>query len=139
MPTKYYESSVNKCKTGSRKTWSTLNEILNKPHRTRTFPDYFTADVNQVSDQFTTVNKFKEYFTNIGPDLANQIRKKYFKDYLDTKHDSVFTFHEINNMDIVNVIDHLHAKCSCGNDGISTKLFKLMKDALVEPLKLLIN
>ncbi|KAI0223620.1 hypothetical protein LSAT2_025220, partial [Lamellibrachia satsuma] len=28
---------------------------------------------------------------------------------------------------------------SCGNDGISTKLLKLMKDALVEPLKLIIN
>ena len=42
-------------------------------------------------------------------------------------------------MDIVKVIDRLHAKCSCGNDGISTKLLKLMKDALVEPLKLIIN
>ena len=35
-------------------------------------------------------------------------------------------------MDIVKVIDHLHG--SSGSDGISTKLFKLMKDALVETL-----
>ena len=42
-------------------------------------------------------------------------------------------------MDIVKVIDRLYAKCSSGNDGISTKLLKLMKDALVELLKLTIN
>ena len=79
----------------------------------RTFPDYFIADANQVSDQCTIVNKCNEYFTNNGLELANQISKsgnKYFKDYLNTKHDSVFTFHEINNMDIVKVIDRLHAK-----------------------------
>ena len=42
-------------------------------------------------------------------------------------------------MDIVKVIDRLHAKCSSGNDDISTKLLKFMKDALVEPLKLIKN
>ena len=94
-----------------------------------------------MSDQFITVNKFNKYFNNIGPELANQISKsgnKHFKDYLNTKHDSVFTFHEINNMDRVKT-DCLHAKCSSGNNGISTKLLKFMKDALVEPLKLIIN
>ena len=130
MPNKYYASRLNACKTDSRKMWSTLNEILNKSQNTRTFPDYFTADANQVSDNFFIVNKFNEYFTNIGPELANQINKsgnKNLKDFLNTKHDSVFTFHEINNMDIVKVIDRLHAKCSSGNDGISTKLLKFMK------------
>ena len=95
-----------------------------------------------MSDQFISVNKFSEYFTNIGPELANQINKsgnKHFKDYLNTKHDSVFTFHKINVMDIVKVIDRLHTKCSSGNYGISTKLLKFMKDALVERLKLIIN
>ena len=42
-------------------------------------------------------------------------------------------------MDIVKIIDRLHAKCSSGNDGISTKLLKLTKDALVDLLKLTIN
>ena len=56
------------CKTDSRKTWSILNEILNKSQNTRTFPDYFTVDAKQVSDQFTIVNKCNEYFTNIGPE-----------------------------------------------------------------------
>ena len=55
--------------------WSILNEILNKSQNMRIFPDYFTADANQVSDQFTIVNKFNEYLTNIGPELANQISK----------------------------------------------------------------
>ena len=124
-------SRFNACETNSRKMWSMLKEILNKSQNTKTFSDYFTADANQVSDQFTIVNKFNEYFTNI--ELANQISKsgnKYFKDSLNTKHDSVFTFHEINNMDIVKVIDRLHAKCNSGNDGISTKLFKLIKDVV---------
>ena len=57
----------------------------------------------------------------------NKSGNKHFKD-LNTKHDSVFTFHEIYNMDIVKVIYRVHAK-----------LLKLMKDALVELLKLIIN
>ena len=73
MPKIYYASCFNACKTDSRKTWSTLNEVLNKSQNTRTFPDYFTADANHMSDQFTIVNKFNEYFTNIGPELCIHI------------------------------------------------------------------
>ena len=52
---------------------------------------------------------------------------------------TVFIFHEISNMDIVNVIDSLHAKSSSGKGGISTKLLKLIMvfgtEVLTKPKK----
>ena len=65
----YYASRFNACKTDSGKTLSILNDILNKSQNTRTFPDYFTAEANQVSDQCTIVNKFNEFLPILGQNL----------------------------------------------------------------------
>ena len=39
----------------------------------------------------------------------------------------------------MNIIDHLHPKSSCGKDGLSTKVLKLIKTEINEAVTLIIN
>ncbi len=50
-----------------------------------------------------------------------------------------FKFHNINEGIVSNVIDKLAPKTSFGVDGMSSKLMKIIKDALVKPITTIIN
>ena len=39
----------------------------------------------------------------------------------------------------MNIIDHLHPTSSCGKDGLSTKVLKLIKTEINEAVTLIIN
>ncbi len=62
----YYESSFEKFKNNMRKTWSTINDILNKSKKKKIFPDVFKKDGRLISDKQEIAIKFNLYFTKIG-------------------------------------------------------------------------
>ncbi len=55
------------------KTWSTINDILNKCRKKKSFPEAFKEDGQIISDKIEITNKFNLYFTNIGLNLAQKI------------------------------------------------------------------
>ena len=66
-------------------------------------------------------NKLNTFFTNVGPKLHE------------------FSFNQIGEEDVVNVIDKLPSKTSSGVDGISTNLLKDITYLISKPLTLIIN
>ena len=54
--------------------WKIINEILSR-HKT-SFPKYFKDSDLIVTDKSEIVNKFNAYFTNIGSNLAKNIKYK---------------------------------------------------------------
>ena len=77
---KYYEEQLIKYKHDSKPTGRTLNEILNKKLKTKELPKTFLTNSNEtINDPEAIANKFNEYFTNIGPSLAEHIRKQQFR------------------------------------------------------------
>ena len=62
-----------------------------------------------------------------------------FKDYLDKQINTNFTFKSINEQDVGKIIDSLPSKSSYGEDGISPKLLKSLKSAILKPFTLIIN
>ncbi len=78
-------------------------------------------------------NKFNSFFTNVGKNLNNSMslpHDKSFKDYLKNRCNSKLTF---QNIDEINV-DELSPKTSFGFDGISSKLQKSIKTAVIKPI-----
>ncbi len=65
--------------------------------------------------------------------------KKTFQNYWTHKRNHYFQFKNINEEVIINIIDKLAIKTSCGFDGISPKLFKTIKIILINPITLIIN
>ncbi len=94
-----------------RKTWSTINYILNKSRKKKSFPEAFKEDGQTISDKIEIANKFNLYFTNIDLNLSRKIKtpdNKNFSDYLKTKYNNVFTFKEVTTGEVENIIDNLN-------------------------------
>ena len=95
-----------------------------------------------MTDKLEMANKFNACCTNIGNHLAHSIKYKGFHDHsyhLNKKVNSVFTFNEIEEYTVKRIINNLPNKSSCGFDGFSTKLLKLIEPAITKSLTLLSN
>ena len=139
---KYYHDCFDKFKYDMKNMWSTIKDIINKSKSNDTFPKYFMINDIQVNDPKTIANAFNNFFTGIGPKLANTIvppLNKCYKDYLCHPVLSNFQFKHITVENVKLIIDNLKSKSSTGIDQLSNKLFKLIKDELVPPLTLVIN
>ena len=82
------------------------------------------------------------FFTNIAQTLAREIKydgNKNYNYYLNKRIDTVFTFQNIDEETVRKTIQNLPSKNSCGLDGISSKLIKIIEPAIIKPLTLLIN
>jgi hypothetical protein len=73
----YYETQFLKYKNDIKKTWQTINEVLNRNKTRSKLPDTFLQknSNNNVSNPLEIANKFNEYFVKIGPQLAKKIPK----------------------------------------------------------------
>ncbi len=130
----YYYTLFNKFKNDIRGTWKTINSILNNTNRTKKIPQLFKDNEKIITDKIAIANKFNTFFTNMGPELAHKIKQptnKSFKNYLLLNYNHNFKFKNINEGTVLLIIDKLAPKTSFGFDGLSTKLIKTIKDALI--------
>lgn len=139
---KYYHDKLNKFRLDSRKTWSTINDILWRHRRKQEFPSYFISEGNKISDKQEIADGFNTFFTSIGPNLSKNINSPpnlSFKNYLNKDISCVFNFKMIESKDVSDVITELSPKSSCGVDEISTKLLKKLSPVISPILAININ
>ena len=80
----HYVHEFTKYKNHIRKTWDTLKNINTKKSKSDS-PPYFVEHGDKIFGSKTIADKFNEYFTKIGPELASSIdtlHKIPFNDYL---------------------------------------------------------
>ena len=134
----YYQHQFDQYKNNIKKIWGVIKELVNRTSIKNTLPQYFIVDREVLTDKHVIANRLHTFFTNIGPKLASQIVTDGYSSYEDpTVHE--FSFDEIREHDVVNVIDKLPSKTSSGVDGISTNLLKDIKYLISKPLTLIIN
>ena len=137
----FYNNKFDKYKCDSKKTWSTINEIMNKNNSKKNV-DYFIINQNKISDKNIITNHFNNYFSQIGPSMASNIPHIpdcTFTNYLTTHIDTEFKFNLITENQTVTAIDSLYSKSSSGHDGISTYILKKLQPVITKPLTLIIN
>ena len=138
----YYHNKLELEKNDIRKTWKTINEIMNRNKHKQNLPDEFAIDDKLISDRTEISNRFNEFFSGIGMNLCKNIDMPTdisYKDFLTNPSKNCFAFQNIENKTIITVIDSLKPKNSIGHDKISCKLLKFVKHELANPLKLIIN
>jgi hypothetical protein len=139
---KYYENLFIKFKDDIRNTWKTINSILNKTKKKKSFPQFFKDNESIITNKVEIANKFNDFFTNIGPNLAEKIimpNNKNFKNYLTLKYNHNFQFTNVTEEMISIIINKLPPKTSFGFDGLTTKLIKMIKNALIKPITIIVN
>lgn len=138
----HYQTCFDKFKKDIKSTWMTIKQIINRSGNISQFPKYFHIDNIDVSDPLEIANKFNLFFTEIGPRLAQSITpppNKSYRDFLTTPSVANFSFNLVDESTVINTIDKLKPKSSCGADRLSNKLVKLIKHEVSKPVMLIIN
>ena len=139
---KYYHEKLQKFRLDSRKTWSTINDILWRHKGKQDFPNHFINGGNKITDKKVIAESFNNFFTNIGPNLSKNIPSPpnlSYKKYLNKNVSSVFNFELIESKDVLKVINDLSPKSSCGVDEISSKLLKKLAPVIHPIMTININ
>ncbi len=119
-----------------------MNEILNRTKRKKSFPSFFRDGNNIISNKMNIANKFNSFFTNVEKNLNNAIslpHDKSFKDYLKNRYNLKLTCQNIDEEKVSELINKLSPKTSVCFDGISSKLLKSIKIAVIKPITIIIN
>ena len=135
----YYTHIFNRHKNDIKKTWSLINETLNRNLKKLSTHEFLIND-EMISDPIIIANKFNQYFAHIGSTLTDKIPSApHFNSYLGNPVDSVFSFHKVTEENISHIINKLKNKVSYGHDSISNIMIKRAHKPLIKPLTLLIN
>ena len=138
----YYSRKFNKYRSNIKKTWSTIKEIICKKSTSNAFPEYFNVGNSKITDKANIANQFNKYFTNIGPELSQNIKpppSKNYTDFLTERIASSFSFETITCSETAKVIKSLKPKTSSGHDNLSTVLLKFISPTIAQPLTTIIN
>ena len=138
----FYLTSFQNNSNNIKKTWNTINDIINKKKKNNDLPDSFLIDGAHETDATMIAQNFNKYFVEIGPKLAASIQlpnDKNFKDYLLNPCNQNFLFSKVDIPYVEKIIDSLKPKSSCGIDRLSTNLLKSCKSELARPLMLIFN
>ena len=139
---KHYDDLFNQFRGDMKMTWKTISEIICKSNNKRKELDKIIDDSKIITDKEDMCKRFNEFFTNIGPKLAEKLdteNKKSFDSYLKKRVLSSFTFSLVDYNTTLKCMSSLASKGSSGHDGISLKLLKFLSPALIKPLTLIIN
>ena len=138
----YYDKLFTQYKGDIKKTWQTISVIICKSNIKRKTLDKIIVDSKVIKDKQEICNKFNDFFANIGPKLASQIKpssNKTYDTFLKRWVLTYFAFILVSENDVLKHLSSLRTKNSAGIDGISVKLLKMLSSALINPLTLIIN
>ena len=125
-----------------RRTWSTINEALNKIKKKDAFPNHFKVDGIKTDSKTDIANSFNSFFANIGKNLSEKIHcatSNTIDTYLKQNIICSFKFQCVEATDVLNIISDLAPKNSCGVDNISSKLLQRISIITAAPLAHIIN
>ena len=126
-----------------KNTWKTINETLGKNKKDSKLPTYVQHNNTTLSNPTEIANVFNDFFVNIGTNLSSTINTNddnfTFQQYLQTPSTSTCILNNICERDVLKLIHELDNKSSSGNDCISNKMLKYIKNEISRAVTLIIN
>ena len=118
-----------------------MNEIINKKNNKSVQSSIFKVDGLEISDPTDIANRFCNYFTNIGSNLAKKVSScsTSFKAFLTgTFSDSIF-LNPVDESEIIRIAKTFGNGKATGYDGIPMSIIKQCIDIVSTPLAHIIN
>ena len=135
----HYQKEFDKHKSNLKKAWHVIREIISK--RTAfSCSQEFLINGNLTQNKQLIADKFNEYFTTVGSELANEIPFVTEKpnDYLDGIYKNSMFLAPATTDEIRIIIEKLK-NCSSGWDGIKPNIIKQNYSGMIGPLCHIIN
>ena len=139
---KYYERQFEITNGNIKQTWQPINDVLNRKKKETENVTEFKTDNEPVTDRREIVNRFNDYFVNVGPNLAKKIAASAnlsFKDYLKGSYMHSMLLSPVCEQEVKTELEHLDPSKSCGYDNIMPRVVKQLASELSEPLSHIIN
>ena len=136
----YYCRQLNNFKNNCKHTWNIINTVLNK---SKDKPQISKLNCNGTisKDPRVMAESFNNYFSQIGTDLASKIppTNRHFTDFLNNPNPDSLFLDPVDELEILNIINNLDNKKSCGNDGVNNIVIKHVGLEIAQPLTHIIN
>ena len=139
----YYKRQFVSVTNNPKQAWKTVNKILNRKQECGSEINCINSQSGQITCSNELAESFNNYFTNIGPNIANTIENSdvNFMDYLnDTiKTKNVFKFQVISVTKVVSLLRSLNPCKSTGIDKIPAKIIRIAAPVIAESLTKIFN
>jgi hypothetical protein len=139
----FYKEQILKVQNEPKKVWKIINEITGSKTKTPNLQRINEIKVNNkiINTPKEIANCFVNYFTDIGCQLANNIRQKT---HVQTNSnirriEDAMRIEDITEKEILQHISELRDNAASGIDGISSKLIKKIKEYIIFPISQIFN
>ena len=126
--TKFYQDKCIEYKRNTTKLWLLINDIIHKTNDKSCIVDCIKVNNIELYDKKKISNAFGEYFSNLGENFTNKIKKPInnINTYLNviTRNSNSIFFAPTTNIEIEKLINALPNKKSSGFDNINNILLK---------------
>ena len=121
--------------------WKILNEVINRKRRCNKLLSIFTIENQDVSDSEVIANRFCDYFSNIGPNLAKKVHASScsIRWFLTGNFMNSFFCEPTTQPKILETVKSLRSGTAAGFHNISTWSVKNNIDSIFEPLTHIVN
>lgn len=138
--TNFYSKKFQLMSGNMRETWKLIGSILNTNNRSN-LPDSFIIDGIKNANHNDIVDKFNDYFVNIGSRLASSIpnASKSFSEYMHSQSLDSFSLYLTDANEIIQIVSNFQNKSSAGVDAIPINIMKESICYIAEPISNIIN
>ena len=137
---KFYYSQFELNKANIKEIWKTINNVSNK-NKNHNNITHMKMNNTIINDHSSIAKSFNDYFSGIGPNLANRIpqTEKSFVHYLKNRNTDTLFFIPTDTEEIIDIVEKSNNKKSKGFDDISNDLLKQIINEIAIPLEHVIN
>ena len=139
----YFTDKCLEFKQNGKKLWQIIRKVTQTCNDKSTVINCLKINDIKCYENKAIANEFGQYFAYLGRKYHNKIpqAKKEITEYLraiDPEKNSIY-FDPTTELEIDKIISNLQSKNSHGHDGLTNKLIKDLKPALIKPLGFLFN
>ena len=136
----YYSHKLENSKNNTNSLWKIINDLIGNK-KTAPSTNTLMSEGKEITAPNLIADEFNNYFTNIGPKLANNINSNigHFSDYLSEPFNKSLFFTPTNPNEILNIVRSLKSSKSCGYDELNVFTLKQIIHYLASPLAHIFN
>lgn len=136
----YLRNKLSQALGNSKRTWQVIRESLNIPPKQNKISKIIVNDI-PITDDVLIANNFNEYFSNIGPALADSLpmTDNNFEDYLPPPAERSFFMTPINEFTMLNYILSTKPKLGHDDNMLSMRTIHDVASAICKPLTHIFN
>lgn len=140
----YYTSRFKDVEGDAKRTWNLIKSVINGTSKFNNIREIRLNSSTTTANPVQIANKFNEYFTNVGRDLAKNIpdTNGSYYDYLKmniVKESGCLFLTPVDSDEVMNYIKCLKSNKATGYDDISVTVIKAVANVICKPLADIFN